>query len=61
MVVTPEGVLEGLPTVPGFDVVARANGAFAISGTAAAAFLNNEVESYAAAVSDAAIIGAPPR
>ncbi|AWC24221.1 ABC transporter substrate-binding protein [Aminobacter sp. P9b] len=27
-------------------------------GTAAAAFLNNEVESYAAAVSDAAIIGA---
>ena len=29
--VTPEGELNGLPTVAGFDVVARANGAFAIS------------------------------
>ena len=31
VVVTPEGVLDTLPTVAGFDVVARANGAFAIS------------------------------
>ncbi|MDB5420588.1 MAG: multidrug transporter ATP-binding protein [Brevundimonas sp.] len=31
VVVTPEHPLEGLPTVQGFDVVARANGAFAIS------------------------------
>jgi len=31
VVVTPEGVLDGLPSVKGFEVVARANGAFAIS------------------------------
>jgi len=31
VVVTPEHALDGLPTVAGFDVVARANGAFAIS------------------------------
>ena len=31
VVVTPEHPLDGLPTVAGFDVVARANGAFAIS------------------------------
>jgi ABC-2 type transport system ATP-binding protein len=31
VVVTPEGALNGLPTVQGFDVVARPNGAFAIS------------------------------
>ena len=31
VVVTPEGELNGLPTVPGFVVVPRANGAFAIS------------------------------
>jgi len=31
VVVTPEGELNGLPTVKGFDVVPRANGAFAIS------------------------------
>ncbi|MFC7377850.1 ABC transporter ATP-binding protein [Brevundimonas sp. GCM10030266] len=31
VVVTPEGELDGLPTVPGFDVVPRPNGAFAIS------------------------------
>ena len=31
VVVTPEGELDGLPTVPGFDVIARPNGAFAIS------------------------------
>lgn len=31
VVVTPEGELDGLPVVKGFDVVGRANGAFAIS------------------------------
>ncbi len=31
VVVTPEHPLDGVPTVSGFDVVARANGAFAIS------------------------------
>ncbi|OYX58153.1 MAG: multidrug ABC transporter ATP-binding protein [Brevundimonas subvibrioides] len=31
VVVTPEHPLDGLPTVAGFDVVARANGAFAIT------------------------------
>lgn len=31
VVVTPEGELDGLPTVEGFDVVPRPNGAFAIS------------------------------
>lgn len=31
VVVTPEGELNGLPTVTGFDVVPRPNGAFAIS------------------------------
>ena len=31
VVVTPEGTLDGLPTVKGFEVVARPNGAFAIS------------------------------
>jgi ABC-2 type transport system ATP-binding protein len=31
VVVTPEHALDGLPTVAGFDVVGRANGAFAIS------------------------------
>ena len=31
VVVTPEGELNGLPVVPGFDVVPRPNGAFAIS------------------------------
>ncbi|MBJ7485554.1 ABC transporter ATP-binding protein [Brevundimonas sp.] len=31
VIVTPEGELSGLPTVPGFDVVARPNGAFSIS------------------------------
>lgn len=31
VVVTPEHALDGVPTVAGFDVVARANGAFAIS------------------------------
>ncbi|QDH72170.1 ABC transporter ATP-binding protein [Brevundimonas sp. M20] len=31
VVVTPEGELNGLPTVEGFDVVPRPNGAFAIS------------------------------
>ncbi len=31
VVVTPEHPLDGVPTVAGFDVVARANGAFAIS------------------------------
>ncbi len=31
VVVTPEHVLDGVPTVAGFEVVARANGAFAIS------------------------------
>ena len=31
VVVTPEGELNGLPTVKGFDVTARPNGAFAIS------------------------------
>ncbi|WP_420477865.1 ATP-binding cassette domain-containing protein [Brevundimonas sp. FT23028] len=31
VVVTPEGELSGLPTVEGFDVVPRPNGAFAVS------------------------------
>ncbi|MBL0969165.1 MAG: ABC transporter ATP-binding protein [Brevundimonas sp.] len=31
VVVTPEGELDGLPTVKGFEVVGRPNGAFAIS------------------------------
>jgi ABC-2 type transport system ATP-binding protein len=31
VVVTPEGELNGVPTVAGFDVVPRPNGAFAIS------------------------------
>ncbi|HWQ86945.1 ABC transporter ATP-binding protein [Brevundimonas sp.] len=31
VVVTPEGALDGLPTVKGFEVVPRPNGAFAIS------------------------------
>jgi len=31
VVVTPEGTLDGLPTVKGFEVVGRPNGAFAIS------------------------------
>ncbi|HYE01063.1 MAG TPA: ABC transporter ATP-binding protein, partial [Alphaproteobacteria bacterium] len=31
VVVTPEGELNGLPTLKGFDVVARPNGAFAVT------------------------------
>jgi ABC-2 type transport system ATP-binding protein len=31
VVVTPEGELNGLPVIPGFEAIARPNGAFSVS------------------------------